>query len=157
VSARGPGQAPESVIVWAGVNRVMAGICGFLILLWGGILLGIEIHGPPTVGDRIAAAVIFGFLILLSVDGQTVEAAQLLELFGPFPATATEGEPHIALTAAVFEDVGDKLIRRNRDNARDAYRRAAIAQRAFADCARSPDQAAARLAEASRIEGKAEA
>jgi hypothetical protein len=271
VSARGPGQVPESVIVWAGVNRIAAGIFGFLILLWGGLLLGIEIHGPPTVGDRIAAAVIFGFLLLLSVGGwmlnrrhrghleirhidivsrplvrdrsrrlrpqrvdradgdslrilpryklygrvrpprlvflgrgefivlqqplegafsleevqraceahgwpfdgdssravrdvqawlhhgQTVEAAQLLELFGPFPATATEGEPHIALTAAVFEDVGDKLMHRNRGNARDAYRRAAIAQRAFAGYARSPDQAAARLAEASRIEGKAEA
>jgi hypothetical protein len=32
----------------------------------------------------------------------------------------------------------------------------AFAQRAFAVYARSPDQAAARLAEASRIEGKAE-
>jgi hypothetical protein len=37
----------------------------------------------------------------------------------------------------------------------DAYRRAAIAQRAFAGYARSPDEAAARLAEASRIAGKA--
>lgn len=262
---------PESVIIRAGVNRVAAYTCGFFVLLWSGILLGIEVHGPPTSGDRIAAAVIFGLLLLLSVGawmlsqrhrghleirridivsrplvrdrkrrlrpqrvdradgdtlrilpkyklygqvrpprlvflgrgefillkqpldgafpleevqraceahgwpfggdssraardvqawlhhGQTVEAVQLLELFGPFPATATDGEPHIALVAAVFEDVGDKLIHTNRDNARDAYRRAAIAQRAFAGYTRSPDQAAIRLAEASRIEGKAQA
>jgi hypothetical protein len=273
VSARGPGPLPETVIVRAGVNRTAAYICGSFVLLWGGILAGIEVHGPPTVGDRIAAAVVFGLLLLLSagawlqnsrvrgrleirrvdivsrplvwdknrgrraqrVDradgdmlrilpkyklygkvrpprlvflgrgefillrqplegpfsfaevqraceahgwpfggdaslavrdvqdwlhhGRSVEAVQLLEVFGPFPAAATDGEPHVALTAAVFEDVGDKLIpnRKSRDNARDAYRRAATAQRAFAGYTRSPQEAAARLAEASRIEAKAQA
>ena len=271
MSARGSGQVPESVIIKAGVNKIAAYICGFLVLLWGGILLGIEVHGPPTTGDRIAAAVVFGLLLLLSagawqlnrrnrghleirridivsrplvrdrnrhlgpqrVDradgdalrilpkytlygqvrpprlaflgrgefillqqplegpfplgevrraceahgwpfggdsslavrdvqawlhhGQSVEAVQLLELYGPFPAVAADGEPHIALTAAVWEDVGDKLIRRNWANARDAYRRAAIAQHAFAGYTRSPQEAAARLAEANRIGGKAQA
>ncbi len=87
--------------------------------------------------------------------GHSVEAVQLLELFGPFPSAAADGEPHIGLVAGVFEDVGDKLIRSARSSARDAYRRAANAQRAFAGYARSEREIAARMAEADRIEGKA--
>jgi hypothetical protein len=87
--------------------------------------------------------------------GQSVEAVQLLELFGPFPDAAADGEPHTGLEAAVYEDIGDKLIRSARASAADAYRRAAAGQRAFAGFARSPDEGAARMAEASRIEGKA--
>jgi hypothetical protein len=75
----------------------------------------------------------------------------------PFPDTATDGEPHIALAAAVYEDAGDKFIRGSRASARDAYGRAAAAQRAFAGYARSSGEAATRLAEVSRIEGKAQA
>jgi hypothetical protein len=89
--------------------------------------------------------------------GQSVEAVQLLELFGPFPEAAADGEPHTGLEAAVFEDLGDKLIRSSRASASAAYRRAAAGQRAFAGFARSPDEGAARMAEASRIEGKAQA
>jgi len=87
--------------------------------------------------------------------GHSVEAVQLLELFGPFPSAAADGEPHTGLVAGVFEDVGDKLIRSARSSARDAYRRAANAQRAFAGYARSEREIAARMAEADRIEGKA--
>ncbi len=89
--------------------------------------------------------------------GRSFEAAQLLEVFGPFPAAATDGEPRVALAAAVFEDVGDKLLPSNKGNARDAYRRAAAAQRFFAGYARSPGETAARLAEADRMAGKAQA
>jgi hypothetical protein len=70
--------------------------------------------------------------------GRSLQAVQLLELFGPFPGTATDGEPQVALAAAVFEDVGDKLLRGSRGRSADAYRRAAAAQRAFAACARAP-------------------
>lgn len=87
--------------------------------------------------------------------GRSLEAVQLLELFGPFPGTATDGEPQVALAAAVFEDVGDKLLRGSRGRSADAYRRAAAAQRAFAACARAPGENTARLAQANRIEEKA--
>lgn len=90
--------------------------------------------------------------------GRSVEAAQLIEVFGPFPGAAAGDEPHIGLEAAVFENFGDQMARRSagaRANARAAYQRAAGAQRAFAGQAPSPDVAAARLAEADRIEGKA--
>jgi hypothetical protein len=85
--------------------------------------------------------------------GQSIEAVQLLELFGPFPAAAADEEPQTGLEAAVFEDVGDKLGRSAR--ARDAYQRAAAAQRAFAGYAGSPDENTARLAEGDRINAKA--
>jgi hypothetical protein len=271
VPAHGPGQPPTFVVRAGNTGTTL--FFGFFVLLWAGILTGIEVHGPPTTGDRIAAGAVFGFLILLTgvlwrlfngnrssleirrtsivsqsvfqdgnrgqraqrVDradgdtlrllpkyklyghvrpprlmfvgrgefillkrplensfsfakvqracaahgwpfegdtsaavkdvqdwlhqGRSVEAVQLLELFGPFPAAGTDDQPHVALTAAVFEDVGDKLIpnRGRRDNARDAYRRAAVAQRAFAGYTRSPEETAARLAEASRIDAKAQA
>jgi hypothetical protein len=87
--------------------------------------------------------------------GRSVEAAQLIELFGPFPAAAADGEEHTGLTAAVFEDVGDKIARTARSNAREAYRRSASAQRAFAGYAKSPGEGAARMAEADRIDEKA--
>lgn len=92
-------------------------------------------------------------------QGRSVEAAQLIEEFGPFPGAAAGDEPHIGLEAAVFESFGDRMARRSasaRASARAAYQRAAVAQRAFAGQAPSPDEAAARLAEADRIEGKAQ-
>lgn len=88
-------------------------------------------------------------------QGRSVEAAQLIELFGPFPAAVADGEEHTSLVAAVFEDFGDNAFRTVRANAREAYHRAASAQRAFADYAPSPPENAARLAEAARIDGKA--
>jgi hypothetical protein len=87
--------------------------------------------------------------------GRTAEAAQLIEVFGPFPGAASDDEPHLGLDAAVFEDLGDKLGRGARDSARAAYRRAAQAQRAFAAHTPLPEEAAARLAVAERIDGKA--
>jgi hypothetical protein len=77
----------------------------------------------------------------------------LTELFGPFPATAAHGQKRAGLEAAVFEEIGDKV---SRVNAGDAYRRAASSQRAFAWHARSPDESAARMAEADRIDAKAQ-
>jgi hypothetical protein len=87
-------------------------------------------------------------------QGRSVEAAQLIELFGPFQAAVADGEEHTSLVAAVFEDFGDKIFRTARANAREAYRRAASAQRAFAGHAPSPPESTARLAEANRIDGK---
>ena len=87
--------------------------------------------------------------------GRSVEAAKLSETFGPFPAAAADGEARTGLDAAVLEDFGDKIARKARANAREAYRRAVAAQRAFAGCAASPAEAGARMAEAGRIEGKA--
>lgn len=87
--------------------------------------------------------------------GRSVEAAKLSETFGPFPAAAADGEARTGLDAAVLEDFGDKIARKARANAREAYRRAVAAQRAFAGCAASPAEAADRMAEAGRIEGKA--
>jgi hypothetical protein len=87
-------------------------------------------------------------------SGFSLDAVQLLLTFGPFPGVAADGEPRTSLEAAVFEDLGDKFIRSSRDNARDAFRRAAGLQRAFAAAAATPDEAAGRVAEAVRIEGK---
>lgn len=87
-------------------------------------------------------------------SGLSLDAVQLLMTFGPFPGAAADNEPHTSLEAAVFEDLGDKFTRSGRSNARDAYRRAAGLQRAFAGLAATPDEAAARVAEAVRIEGK---
>jgi len=89
--------------------------------------------------------------------GQSIEAVQLLQLFGPFPEAVADGEPNTALEAAVFEDIGDKLLRGSRANARAAYRQAAAAQRAFAAAARTPAAGEARTAEAYRIDSKAQA
>lgn len=88
--------------------------------------------------------------------GRSAEAEQLIALFGPFDGTAADGDADTGLQAAVLEDYGDKLIRRNRSAARGAYRRAATAQRAFAGYASSASQGAARMAEANRIDGKAQ-
>lgn len=89
-------------------------------------------------------------------QGRSVEAAQLIELFGPFPGAAADGEAATALEAAVFEDFGDKIAGKARANGRAAYRRAATAQRAFAAAAVTESERARRLAEAERIDGKAQ-
>jgi hypothetical protein len=87
--------------------------------------------------------------------GRSVEAAQLIGVFGPFPAAAAGGDAHTGLDAAVYEDFGDKIARKARARARQAYRLAASAQQAFAGHAAAPDEAAARMAEAQRIDWKA--
>ena len=89
-------------------------------------------------------------------EGLSAEAARLVEVFGPFPGAASDDEAHTSLEAAVFEDLGDKLSRGSRANARAAFRRAAAAQRAFAAFADSADDRAGRLAQADRIDGKAQ-
>jgi hypothetical protein len=86
--------------------------------------------------------------------GYSIEAVQLLQLFGPFPAAPADGQPSTGLDAAVYEDVGDKLARGSRSRARDAYGQAAAAQRAFAAYAAAPADVRARMAEAARIDGK---
>jgi hypothetical protein len=86
--------------------------------------------------------------------GQTVQAAQFIELYGTF-AVASDDEPATSIDAAVFEDIGDRRFRVNRVNGRDAYLRAAREQRAFAACSDSEQERAQRLAVADRIEAKA--
>jgi hypothetical protein len=110
-----------------------------------------EAHGWRFDGDpSLAVRDVQGWLH----QGRSVEAVQLIELFGPFSAAAADGEKNTGLEAAVFEDFGDKIMRKTRSGARDAYRRAASAQRAFAGCAPSESESAARMAEADRIDGK---
>jgi hypothetical protein len=87
--------------------------------------------------------------------GRPAEAAQLIELFGPFSDVATDEDADTSLVAAVLEDCGDKVLRRNRAGARDAYQRAAAAQRVFASHGSSAVENAARTAQASRLDGKA--
>ncbi len=87
-------------------------------------------------------------------SGLSIEAVQLLRTFGPFPAVAADNEPSTALEAAVYEDIGDKLIRASTARAREAYQSAVQAQRVFAGHARTPGEAADRLAGADRIEAK---
>jgi hypothetical protein len=88
--------------------------------------------------------------------GRSAEATQLIRLFGPFASVPLEDDPAVSLDAAVYEDYGDKLMRRAPSAARDLYRRAAKAQHAFAGHAASLRDRSARLAEAERIEGKAQ-
>jgi hypothetical protein len=88
--------------------------------------------------------------------GRSAEATQLIQLFGPFTSVPLDDDPSVCLDAAVYEDYGDKLMRRAPSAARDLYRRAASAQRAFAGYAPSPAEGAARMAEADRIDGKAQ-
>jgi len=88
--------------------------------------------------------------------GKPAEAAQLIELFGPFSDVATDEDADISLVAAVLEDCGDRVLRRNRASARDAYRRAAAAQHAFASRASSAAESANRTAQASRLDSKAQ-
>jgi len=88
--------------------------------------------------------------------GRPAEAAQLIELFGPFSEVATNEDADTSLVAAVLEDCGDRVLRRNRAGARDAYRRAAAAQHAFASRAASAAESANRTAQASRLDSKAQ-
>jgi hypothetical protein len=88
--------------------------------------------------------------------GRSAEAEQLIALFGPFDGAAADGDADTGLEAAVLEDYGDKLVRRRPSLARSAYRRAAVAQRAFAGHASSASEGAARMARAVRIDGKAQ-
>ena len=88
--------------------------------------------------------------------GRSPEATQLIQLFGPFPSVPVDDDPGVSLDAAVYEDYGDKLMRRAPNAARHLYQRAATAQRAFAGHAPSLRDRSARLAQAERIEGKAQ-
>ncbi|MGH3211504.1 MAG: hypothetical protein ACRDNO_27485 [Trebonia sp.] len=88
--------------------------------------------------------------------GRSPEATQLIQLFGPFTSVPVDDDPAVSLDAAVYEDYGDKLMRRAPSAARDLYRRAAKAQHAFAGHAPSLRDRSDRLAQAERIEGKAQ-
>jgi len=142
-----------------GINRgprlVFLGTGGWLSL--GGLPLDVvrdtcEAQGWRFDGDTaLAVKDVQGWLH----QGLSAEAARLIEVFGPFPGAAADDEAHTSLEAAVFEDLGDKLSRTSRVNARAAYRRAAAAQRAFAGFTGSADEHASRLAQADRIDGKA--
>lgn len=88
-------------------------------------------------------------------SGRAAEAAQLIELFGPFADAAADDDADTSLTAAVLEECGDSVLRRNRASARDAYRRAAAAQHAFASHASSAAENVNRAAQASRLDDKA--
>lgn len=110
--------------------------------------------GAVTVRARRRGTVTFGcltalWLLALAAAGNAQPAAS-----GRVEAGVADGEEHTSLVAAVFEDIGDKIFRTARASAREAYRRAASAQRAFAGYAPSPPENAARLAEAARIGGK---
>ena len=137
------------------------------LLLWGrGGYVLLRGYSPDQVG-RVCQAQGWRFdgdpaLAVRDVQdwlhsGLSIEAVQLLRAFGPFPAAAADNEPSTALEAAVYEDIGDKLARASTDRAREAYQSAVQAQRVFAGYARSPDEGAARLAVADRIQAKAAA
>jgi hypothetical protein len=87
-------------------------------------------------------------------SGQVAEAAQLIDVFGPcdWPASA---DNTTSLSAVVLERYADELSGRDRAAASAAYLRAAAAQRSFAAFATSGGEGTARMAEASRLTGKA--
>jgi hypothetical protein len=142
----------------------LSGRSAYLILLGSGGIVSLAGFSPDNVrraceaqgwrfdgGAELAVRDVQSFLH----GGRSAEAAQLIQMFGPFPDAAADGDPGTSLEAAVLEEYGDKLIRRNRSAAGDAYRRAAAAQRSFAARAASADESAGRMAQADRIDGKA--
>ena len=88
--------------------------------------------------------------------GRSPEASQLIQLFGPFTSVPLDDDPDVSLDAAVYEDYGDKLMRRAPSAARGLYQRAAKAQHDFAGHAPSLRDRSARLSQAERIEEKAQ-
>ena len=88
--------------------------------------------------------------------GLLAEAAQLVDLFGPYDADAGP-DATTSLGAAALEAYADELARTDRTAARTAYRRAASAQRSYAAFATSGGEGAARMAEADRLDAKGSA
>lgn len=86
--------------------------------------------------------------------GRVVEAAQLVDLFGPYDVDAGP-DGTVSLGAAVLEAYADQLASIDPGAARDAYRRAAQAQRSYAAFATSGGEGIARTTEADRLATKA--
>jgi hypothetical protein len=82
--------------------------------------------------------------------GRLVEAAQLVDLFGPYDVDANRSGT-TSLGAAVLEEYADQMAQLDRRAARAAYERAAAEQRSFAAYATSGGEGAARMAEAERL------
>ena len=87
-------------------------------------------------------------------EGRVVEAAQLVDLFGPYDVDAG-AEATVSLGAAVLEAYAAELSGIDRGAARAAYLRAAEAQRSYAAFATSGGEGTARMAEADRLTAKA--
>jgi hypothetical protein len=87
--------------------------------------------------------------------GMVAEAAQLVDLFGPYDMSAGP-DATVSLGAAVLEAYADELASTDRTAARAAYQRAANAQRAYAAvAATSGGQENAHMTEARRLDAKA--
>jgi hypothetical protein len=82
------------------------------------------------------------------------EAAQLVDLFGPYDVNAGP-DATASLGAMVLEAYADQLAGIDRNAARAAYQRAANAQRSYAAFATSGGEGTARMTEAERLTAKA--
>jgi hypothetical protein len=87
-------------------------------------------------------------------EGHVCEAAHLVAVFGPFGADADESGT-LSLDAAILEAHGDRLAAAHPGTGTSAYQQAAAMQRDYAGHATSSAQSSARLAQATRLEGKA--
>ncbi len=88
-------------------------------------------------------------------EGRAAEAAQLVDLFGPYDVDAG-ADATVSLGAAVLEAYADELSGIDPRAARAAYLRAADAQRSYAAFATSGGEGIARMAEADRLTAKAD-
>jgi hypothetical protein len=86
--------------------------------------------------------------------GLLAEAVRVLDEHGPLSAVV-DGDPDLALEAAILEAWGDQLMATDPARARAAYLRAAGAQQAHAAGATAGGEGLARIAEANRIKAKA--
>ncbi len=86
-------------------------------------------------------------------SGRVVEAAQLVDLFGPYDVGAGP-DATVSLGAAVLEAYADELSGLDYKGARAAYQRAAGAQLSYAAFATSGGEGVARMAEADRLAAK---
>jgi len=86
--------------------------------------------------------------------GMLAEAAQLVDLFGPYDVDVGP-DATVSLGAMVLAAYADQLAGIDADAAGAAYRRAANAQRSYAAFATSGGEGTARMAEAERLAAKA--
>lgn len=86
--------------------------------------------------------------------GMLAEAAQLVDLFGPYDVDAGPAAT-VSLGAEVLGAYADQLAGMDRNAARAAYQRAANAQRSYAAFATSGGEGKARMSEAERLAEKA--
>jgi len=88
-------------------------------------------------------------------EGRLAEAAHLVDTFGPFDCDA-DGFATASLGAAILEAWADHLTSLDRGAASAAYRQAAGAQRSYAAFATSGAEGSARMAEAARLDARAQ-